>query len=485
MINWIVLLILPTILCACTIDTFVKDGSSASKDSLSNSEVVSIELRANGQSTDIYTSNDQTNYTLHQSIAGKVRGHSFFDQEYKGILKDEGFIVIEKTMASPTSWPNKSLWYVGSAPQTFEPYMDIAADISNCELFNHTDFLNMYCWDGNYDNRLIYQVDKHTKTIQSVLDKWGYTADSTYDFKIYLLETRSDARSETLAVYKVLKADTTVTELVDIYVYAGRDYQKVTIDPSDLNAIKSSTTYFSLTAQVTAGTDELVLVNTYDYNTGSANLLVIDISNPTTPTLRRYLNDLWYVGIIGNSVIFASGDDSRFKTYSTTSGLQDTTIPLGLSTNQVYGNTLVTTDGTSFKMCSLDGICTDFPNSRFLQGTSTKFYLIDNGLAEPDRVINSVDVATGAVTAETALTAIIRAQGMTMDAVSSISQIGDYLIVEQSNYRYLVFDKNATTIKADFNYYCSGKLSDITQNHKYRLPHFKGWNLMQTSFTCE
>ena len=488
--NWLVLIILHMTLSACTIDTFIKEGSSSNNDSPATSEVIFIDFRTNGEITDIYTSYDQTNYILHQSIAGYMIGQSFSvaTDLTKGKLNDEGFVVIEKNTSSPASWANKSLWHVGSAPQTFEHYMDIPDNISGCELYNHADLLNMYCYDSNHAKYLMYQVDKHTKTIQSALDKWGYVGDSTYDYHMKLIDTVSVGRSETIAVYKVLKADTQVRELVDIYVYAGSDYQKIAIDASDLNTI-NTTPDLQLTAQVSAGNEEFVFITSTNSNTGIRKLLVIDISTPTASTLRIYNTGAWYIGFIGNSLIFTENGGGYYKTYTTASGLQDTTIPNNDNlNNQLFGNSIFVVSNTqSYKKCSLDGSCNtllnDITKTKFISRYNpTKNYVIDTEPNEPDRFITSID-ATGTVVAEAALTALIRAQGLTMDDVDHIYEKEDYLIV-QSNYRYWVFDKEATTIKAYFEDYCSGNSNYPTQFLKYFMPKFKGWNVVQNSFAC-
>ena len=484
---------------SCSMDLQLHVGASASKGDapvVGEMGVVSIDFRANGDVTEVYSSNDQTNFTLLQSISGTLLGSTFSDYGFRGDLKNNGFMLIEKNASSPADWANRSLWYVGNQADAIEKYLDVPADVVGCDMANHTDFVNMYCWDSSY-NSVRYQVDKNSKTFISFFDKWGYVADSTYDYAAEILYSQDYNITETVVVYKVLKADTSVREFMDFYVYTGSDFKKVAISGSDLTTLKADTS-FGLFGRMTVGAQELVLLSSYNSNNSGRGFLVVDISNPATPSLSRYsiVNPVRVLGIIGSKVVLSLDGDTYYKTYSTASGLQDTTIVVGDQSGQVFGNSIfVAGSSTSFKKCDVNSSCStlvsDFSTSLILTYKSDvfqrqKIYFIDQAPNEADRVIQSVVVTTGAIVTETALTNLIKSKSIAMGSVGGVQQYDDYLTVQYYDVgpRYLVLDATNLSVKDEFVSFCSGNANFAFKNHKYLSPLFKGWNHVRSNFSC-
>jgi len=493
-----VLVALTLLLSACSMDLQLKNGSSSSKGGspVVSSSIVSFELRPNGSNSEVYYSNDQTNFSLLQSIPGDFRGSSFSYHGYRGDLKDNGFILIEKNGSSPAGWADRTLWYVGTQAESIEKYIDLPVSSVDCDMANHTGFLNMYCRDGSY-NSLVYQVDKNSKALVSVVDKWGYVGDSTYDYVAEPLYSRVISTTETVGVYKVLKADTSIKELVDLYVYTGSDFRKVTISGPDLAALKTDTSLAQY-EQVTVGAKELLLMSGYNSNTSTVYLVVVDVSDPSAPSLSKHLQaySSEVLGVIGDKVVLKPWGGTYYQTYSTASGVQDTTIVMGDITAQVHGNSIfVAGSATSFKKCDINGTCStlvsDFSTSWILtfgvEGfQQQKIYFMDQSPNEADRVIQSVDVATGAVVTETVLTNLLKAKSIGMGSVGLISSYGDNISVlyNDAGTRYLILNKNDLAVKDEFLSYCAGNSDFPIQNHKYFTPLFEGWNNIVTSFGC-
>ena len=496
--NMFVLVALTLLLSACSMDIQLQNGSSSSKGGsrVVRSSIVSFQLQQNGSNSDVYYSNDQTNFSLLQSIPGDFKGSSFSDYGYRGDLKDNGFIIIEKNGSSPAGWADRSLWYVGTQTESIKKYIDLPVSFIMCDMANHTGFLNMYCRDGSY-NYLIYQVDKNSKALVSVIDKWGYVGDSTYDFVAEPLYSRVRGTTETVGVFKVLKSDTSVKELVDLYVYTGSDFRKVIISGPDLAALNPLTLLLQY-EQVTVGAKELLFMSAYISNSSAVYLLVVDVSDPSAPSLSKHLQTYSseVLGVIGDKVVLKPGAGTYYQTYSTASGVQDTTIVKGDITSQVHGNSIfVAGSGTSFKKCDINGTCStlvsDFSRGQILTFVAEgfqqdKIYFIDESPNEADRVIQSVDVATGAVVTETVLTNILKAKSIGMGRVRAISRYGDNISVDHyddAGRKYLLLNKNDLAVKDEFLDYCSGNSDFPIKNHKYFTPLFEGWNKVM-EFIC-